>query len=244
MNRAVLQTALAMQKRQMRPAVWRLADSPRFFAKNKKKQGGGQKPLTLQLCYSSRDLEEDPVESYNTVTFNKPPMSMKDIMKKLEDFVDAEEMDEGVEYYADGEWKELKNPTELKGGTVPIRMPSTYVEDDDYDNEDFGDEFDEDYAHDDDSTEISNAIKEFVDTLKEQGYTRSTEQLQLKSKDGESISTKEWVLNHANENKHLQTLLLSNVGGLDHVVQCLHYDFLWAEQQPEGGPEQDELESD
>jgi len=244
MNRAVLQTALAAQRRQIRPVVYRLADAPRFFGKNKK-QGGG-KPLTLKMCYGPYDLEEEP-EDYNSVKFNKPPTSMKDIQSKLEEMADPDELEEGLEFYSNGEWKKLTDPSQLKGQNIPIRVPSMYEEVDESMVDDYGEDDDLDYDGGDDldydGGELSSTIRELVKTLKSEGYTRSTDQLELKSKDGGQISTKEWVLNQANGNGFFQGMLLSKVGGLDHIVQCLHFDFLWEQQKPEDGSAHDDPKS-
>jgi hypothetical protein len=250
MNRAVRQASLAAYRRQLRPAICRLADPPRFFAKKKKQGGGGGSgggsgggnPLTLQLCYSPEDIV-DP-EPFNSIKFNKPPTSIEEIMKKLEDITDTAEMERGetCEYYADGEWKELTDPSQqLKGKNIPIRIPSMY-EDEEYAGDDEYDDNFDDEMYGNSSGMLLDKIKEFVETLKESGYTRSTDQFQMKSKDGVVISTKEWVLNQAKEDKSIQNALLSNVGGLDHVVQCLHYDFLWDEQQSPENPDKQESE--
>jgi hypothetical protein len=41
------------------------------------------------------------------------------------------------------------------------------------------------------------------------------------------ISTKQWILNEAESDPLLQSVILRQPGTLDHIVQCLHYDVTW-----------------
>ena len=64
-----------------------------------------------------------------------------------------------------------------------------------------------------------------------------------KASTGETISTKEYILKKASEEEELLSLLVDNVGALDHVIQCLHIDYVWNNVEIEEDEKKDEEEN-
>lgn len=229
------------------------ATQMRFFAKkggfqkgSSYSQKGGsskhQNKLTLQICFGPDQVEmdPDPDELIRGVNSN-----MRDIKKQVADNVgwDAEDI-ETLEYYENGEWKELKNPSQIEGQKqVAVRVPELFDEDEDYKDEDDYEGEDGDFNEDDEFNEddmdyddfvnrdvLHDTIKEFVKVLKEKGFAPG-------SKTAEGISISEWVLKQAASDKDLQKVLLSKPGALNHIVECLEYGFLWTDNDEEGEKE-------
>jgi hypothetical protein len=75
---------------------------------------------------------------------------------------------------------------------------------------------------------LENAICDLVDVLKEEGFKRSSDKpFTFVIDSGIEISTKEWVLKRARPQTILRSLILGQVGALDHIVESLHYDIVW-----------------
>ena len=102
-----------------------------------------------------------------------------------------------------------------------------------------GDDDDDGMGDDDDMYNRMNAggrmsimedtINELVELLKENGYVRSDiKALTMKeTSTNKEIPTKDWVLQAADKDPTVESVLLGHVGALDHIVQCLHYDMVW-----------------
>jgi hypothetical protein len=206
------------------------------------KKGDGGGGFSVHFVFSQYDLEEasDPRNVLDeALDMFRGNVTMKDMRKSLEDSYGMESGEiDSLEYYMNGEWKPFKDPAQLKGKQgVPIRDPSQFddaVDDgDDYDKLDGPDDDDDD---DDDYYEspLGMLIREIVAELHLNEYIlhddASTTTLQLKSKkSGEVIATKNYILNRAMNDETLQAMLVSKVGCLDHIVQCIHFPFLWTE---------------
>jgi hypothetical protein len=144
-----------------------------------------------------------------------------------------------LEYFMNGEWKPFKDPAALKGKQgVPIRNPDSY-DDSSYD-EPGGDGDDEEYdpsRYDDDGMDdddlsgspLAIQIREIIADLHKNEYIHNAATLQLKSKSGEVMSTKDYILKQSLTDVNLQEALVSKIGCLDHIVQCIHFQFLWNE---------------
>ena len=119
-----------------------------------------------------------------------------------------------------------------------------------YDAHDYEDEidYDDEYVYaggesddeDDDYVPLKLTIYEILETIKESGWKRSSSEdddgtslimmMIKKDENGSETtkkSTKEIVLDIASKDKLLQSKLLNKIGALDHIVECLHYDFVW-----------------
>jgi hypothetical protein len=77
---------------------------------------------------------------------------------------------------------------------------------------------------------LERVIRFLVNKLQITGYARSNIKMFTVVRNSDEISTKQWVLlesmRHSNTSL-LRSALLGNAGALNHIVQCLHYDFLW-----------------
>jgi hypothetical protein len=201
---------------------------------NKGGGGGGGGGFSVRLVYSQDEVEEpDPdMKSVDQVNF-RANATMKDVRKSLEinNGMESGEL-ENLEYYLDGEWKPLKDPAQLKGEQgVPIRDPSQFdddavYDDDDDDSDDDDDDEDDDFNY---GSPLDLLIREIVDELHKQEYIPDAANCQLKAKSGEVIATKDYILNQALTDETLQEMLVAKVGCLDHIVQCIHFPFLWTE---------------
>jgi hypothetical protein len=78
---------------------------------------------------------------------------------------------------------------------------------------------------------IERMIRLLVKKLQETGYVRSNIKMRILVGRSDEISTKQWVILESmgkdNSSQFLRSIILSNAGALDHIVQCLHYDFIW-----------------
>ena len=76
---------------------------------------------------------------------------------------------------------------------------------------------------------MEKMIRSLLKQLKENGYIRSKIKPMslhnIQSKD--EILTKVWVLRECNKSDTLRSTILRNAIAFIHIVQCLHYDFLW-----------------
>jgi hypothetical protein len=98
---------------------------------------------------------------------------------------------------------------------------------------------------------MEDTINELVDTLKTSGYERSDiKALTMKeTSTNKEISTKDWVLQQADKDPSVESVLLGHVGALDHIVQCLHYDMVWkpkveSKVDVDGGDDDDDDDDD
>ena len=77
---------------------------------------------------------------------------------------------------------------------------------------------------------IEQLIRTLQKKLKEKGYTRSTIKMMtmyhIQNRD--EISTREWVLQECETSTPLlRAIIIGRTNAVHHIVQCLHYDFLW-----------------
>lgn len=219
----------------------------RFLSKKPNKKGGSG-GFSLRLVFSKYDLEDDldPTDSgfEDEIIRMKNNTTLKELRDNLSESFGLDDDDFKTLEYLDNEqnWQPLTNPSDLNGRQlVPIRNPNTY-DDQLYDDDDQGENYD-DYDGDehyggrdngDDDEDLGNAelgfiIREIVEDLYSEKYIHSAKTLQLKSSTGEVIATKDYVLKLANSDESLQAALLTQVGALDHIVQAIHFPFLWTD---------------
>jgi hypothetical protein len=224
------------------------------FSKNNANKGGdSQKPdngnggggFSVRFVYSAYDLDVDDYESEpdtdlyeeETIKF-KNDVTMKDVLRKLSETFgfEREEMD-SLEYLLNGEWKPFNDPSALKGKQfVPIRNAATFddgedewIGEDEWKGEDGG------YGYNDDLSgpRLAKQIRDIVAELRKNGYIPAVAtlqpRLQLRSRYGDLISTKDYVVSISMNDKALQEALVSNIGCLDHIAQAIHFPFLWTE---------------
>ena len=134
------------------------------------------------------------------------------------------------------------------GGGGKKKKGGAYDDDDDDDDMDYGDynAEDDDLADEDDDmynqlnakgkiSVMEDTIHELIDILKENGYERSDiKAMTMKeTKTNKEIATKDWVLQQADKDPVVESVLLGYVGALEHIVQCLHYDMVWNARKPD-----------
>jgi hypothetical protein len=77
------------------------------------------------------------------------------------------------------------------------------------------------------SEQFAKLIRDIVADLYQNQYVHDAAKLQLQSRTGEVISTKDYIIKKALNDVALQKVLVSKIGCLDHIVQCTHFSFLW-----------------
>ena len=161
-------------------------------------------------------------------------------------------------------WKKLTND-ELKkfnGKIVKVRDKEIYSdeEEEDYSDDNYSgyddddeydgynpDEDDEDYdmpkKKDTKPPPMRECIGKLIADMKFNGYERLDDGKTLqKASTGETISTKEYILKKASEEEELLSLLVDNIGALDHIIQCITWDYVW--NNVENNKEEDDDEEE
>jgi hypothetical protein len=238
-----------------------------MVSKNKdkgKKGGGGNKNKTttklFQPIWHSSDMkfvaDDDDSESFK---------DLNDLQKKCNEYYGWEKKDLEMLDNNDN-WKKLTND-ELKkfnGKIVKVRDKEIYSEEEeeDYDSdEDYDYDDDDEYGYnpDDDDDDYKDGevvskkkappmrecIGKLIAELKFNGYERVVDAKALqKGSTGETILTKEYILKKASDDEELLSLLVDNIGAIDHVIQWIHFDSVWnnvkIEEEKDGDDEKDE----
>jgi hypothetical protein len=136
--------------------------------------------------------------------------------------------------------------------TLAIRDPDQFGTSDvpapDDKNDDF--ESNEAFGSSKRASEMENTICFLVDCLKCGGYRRASDthlyypQSRTSSADtatttpstttdsdnddDTTIATRDWILHHARDDEELRMALLDYPHALEHIAECLHFDFLWS----------------
>ncbi|KAL7547141.1 hypothetical protein ACHAWF_010463 [Thalassiosira exigua] len=150
-------------------------------------------------------------------------------------------------------WRELTDATQLveaRGKKAKSRNKPIWIRmDDDRDVEEYeGEVYDEDEDYDEDRAYerkhgegkdaedriifgVKGTIRVLVNKLKYANIsvlpTEGEGVPTLRKGDGTIMRTRDYVLREAKRDRPLQDVLLRQVGGLDHIVQCLHLEFVW-----------------
>ena len=230
----------------LQPASTLLMDKPRYFAKGKGKGGKKGDRTALRYVWGEFDLDDDDIEPEEILKFVPMPKGMDQVRKRLIHEIGLEG-DDSLEYFKNNEWLELTSVDQLKGGSpkkpILIRNPKQYADggpDDEYDFdgvEEFADDeqnfldddmekYDGSDDYDDDmdapppfhQSRMQLTILEIVEELLNEGSSLESGDT-LKMSDGTTISTKEFVMKEAQDDKSLQDMLLSVPGALDHIAQ-------------------------
>lgn len=207
--------------------------------------------------YADNDSDDEMAEDFK---------DYNDLVKKLEEYGMEKKTLEMMDN--NDNWKKLTN-NELKkfnGKVVKVRDAEIYSEEADYgSDEDYGN--DEDYSrYDDDDDDYSGynpdedydlpkkekdsspppmreCIGKLIADMKFNGYERLEENTLQKASTGETILTKEYILKKASDDEELLSLLVDNIGALDHIIQCLHIDYIWNNVEIEEDEKDDEEEN-
>jgi hypothetical protein len=213
-----------LQRQQMR---W----FPAKVKYNLKGFGPNGKMLKICFCYSEHDLYAIPkTRSQEQYLYTKSRCLLREIKEKTkEEFETCDDL----EFFNGTEWLPLTNEKDVaswKGGekVLNIRVPSRwdeFIHEDDMKNSDY-DDYDPRII--DGSYNMKDVIDTLILTCKLTDMTRSrVKPYHLQKSDKKEISTKQWIINEAEKDKLLRSILLREPGTLDHIVQCLHFDFRW-----------------
>ena len=221
----MLRTMLLQQHQQVR---W----FPAKVKYNLKGFGPKGKMLKICFCYSEHDLFSKPkTPNHEQYQYTKSRCFLSEIKEKTkEEFETCDDL----EYFNGTEWLPLTSDKDIaswKGGmkVLHIRVPSRwdeFIHEDDYKNPY------EDQMIDPKNIHGPYNMKQVVDALiltcKLTDTTRSKiKPYHMQQSNKKEISTKQWILNEAENDQLLQSIILREPGTLDHVVQCLHFDFTW-----------------
>jgi hypothetical protein len=227
----VLKSLTTMRQLQHQQMRW-------FAAKvkyNLKGFGPNGYALKICFCYSEYDLYAKPKSrSQEQYLYTKSRCTLKEIKEHTKN--EFETCDD-LEYFTGTEWLPLTNVKDIesfKGGekVLNIRVPSRWDEFIQVDgmNNERGVDLDEPSnvpMHRSDCS-MKLVVETLIMACKFTDMTRSrVRPYYLQQCDQKEISTKQWVLNVAAEDQFLRSILLQQPGTLDHLVQCLHFDFAW-----------------
>jgi len=162
-----------------------------------------------------------------------------------------------------GTWKKLTND-ELKkfnGKIVKVRDKEIYEEEEvDYgSDEDYSAAADDEYGYDPDKDyddykdgevvakkegssppPMRECIGKLIADMKFNGYERLESNTLQKASTGETILTKEYILNKASDDEELLSLLVDNIGALDHIIQWLHVPAVWNNEEDDDDDKDEE----
>ena len=195
---------------------------------NKKKKKPNFDPdvqncITLQFCHNEYDLILEPDDLF----FIHSRFDVDHIKEKAMEEYDTSE---GLEYLEDQTWKplrDLKDILKYRGGKKPLKLRVPEYYDDTPLPEGYVDDPAEQNDTQEDQGYMGDMIKGLVSALKLSGYSRSdVKQNTMRNSNGE-IATVDWILQRAEEDRKLKSMLLGNAGALEHLVEYLHYDFVW-----------------
>jgi hypothetical protein len=142
-----------------------------------------------------------------------------------------------LQYYNGiGEWKLLLNVDShdfqallQSGRPIPVRVPEVYNEFDDAG-----------------TPQMERTITVLAANLVGAGFVRcSSNSIRHKTlTDNKIVMTKDWILQHAAAgDKELRDMLLSNTFALEHIAECLHFDFFWKDVVVETSSDDDSSSS-
>lgn len=246
-------------------AVWTVPSRHFAFTRHSGgggKGGGGGGEFSLNFVYSPYEMNQEPDEE-ELMKF-KPQkgkiITINQVKKAIaEDYgMETEDM-KNLEYDDKGTWKKLTDVSQVMGKrAVPVRVPDMFSNDDDSAfNQDFdgdGDEGDyneEDYMRDPDEEphpgmmdddddylgiDVQDTVHRLVATMKKGKYIVSPKSFQLKSPSGEVLSTRDYLLKVADTDEELRNVLVGKIGAMDHIINCIHYPFLWKDE-PKSNPQ-------
>ena len=222
-----------------------------------KKGGGGNKnnKITTKLFEPIWHLSDIEVDDSDAIESFK---DLNDLQKKCNEYYGWEKKDLEMMDNNDN-WKKLTND-ELKkfnGKIVKVRDKEIYSEEEE---EDYGSDEDYDeygYNPDDDDDDeygynpkkdacsrppMRECIDKLIAELKLNDYERVVDAKALqKGSTGETILTKEYILKKASDDEELLSLLVDNIGAIDHVIHWIHVDSVWNNVKIEEDPCKDVL---
>jgi hypothetical protein len=189
----------------------------------------------LKACWSKDDIEEGDIV--------KAQFDLENILEQAEDLFGS---NKDLQYYDEDceEWKALVDLKELEyfregKMSIPIRVPALF--DDTCDHK-------PGCGHDHDGLvkmrkldsggfgpmlkqkELKHTVERLVGNLKDARYERAPND-SVKDHTGVTTTTRDWVLAQAARDTELRTVLLSQPRALKHIVQCLHFDLLWNNEE-------------
>jgi hypothetical protein len=192
----------------------------------KNDESGDTDTVKVIYCYSKYEVMPGTVHDQADITTVK--FDRQAILEQAIDVFGGDDLD--LEYYKDLQWKPLTTDMEdlesfkASNTPIPIRVPFLYDESD-Y-NEDKKDGIG-DVSHPKD--EMQETVERLVGELKEAGYARVSNDALNDPDTNATVSTRDWVLKQAASDTALRNLLLTHVFALEHIVECLHFDLLWVD---------------
>lgn len=199
---------------------------------NMKGFGPNGNMLKICFCYSEHDLYATPkTPNHEQYQYTKSRCFLSEIKEKTkEEFETCDDL----EFFNGTEWQPLTKEKEIasfKGGekVLNIRVPSRWDEFlHDYDTENPDDNEIVDPRNKDGSYKMNEVVRALILVCKLNDMTRSrVKPYHLQYSDQKEILTKQWVLDEAQNDALLRSILLRKPGTLDHIVECLHFDFTW-----------------
>lgn len=198
--------------------------------------GGGANCVKYWICYAKGEVGDE--------SLSLEASNLEDVFNEVADLygMTAEDFKNGdytIEARKGDKWKEVESFSDLKGGDskcgVAVRVPAFYDDATNPINAPYYEQRGNEVAgtnHQSFKNTLCNILKE----MKEKGFKPIS--ILKFSKEGktklfltrelaptETISTKQFILNLANENEDLRDLLINRIGALHHFAEAVHYPF-------------------
>jgi hypothetical protein len=200
--------------------------------------------IKLQICHNEYDTFVIEPDETDRLFYTRAKFTVKDIQDKLNEVYDDYNEKNIIEYYDSdvSTWKPLIHINDVlkyRGGKIPfkIRLPQYYDETPlppNYFYNVIGNDKEDvlHYTNNSDSYRISLiglSVKAMIILMKHEGYERSDiKQYVLVHTNGDhEIPTRDYILKRANQDAELQSILLNHVNALQHMIEFIHYDFVW-----------------
>jgi hypothetical protein len=206
--------------------------------------------VKLHICHNEYDafvVQADQVQDRLFLTLAK--FSVNDVLEKIKlVYPEFKEKYHILEYYDtnDVTWRPILHINDVlsyRGGTIAlkVRVPQYYDETPlppDYLSEHdetlqvrrMQQQQDSRIVNDYNSSLISTTIQALVILIKYDGYTRSDikHHVLVRTRgDGSELSTRQYILHRAAHDDTLRSVILNHTHVLDHMIELIHYDFVW-----------------
>ena len=205
--------------------------------------------IKLQICHNEYDAFVIEPDKDDRLFYTHAKFTVKDIQTKLNEVYDDYNEKNIIEYYEadDATWKPLIHINDVlkyRGGKIPfkIRLPQYYddtplptnylnhVTDQNHSPADLN--FIPRYNDQREAYQVNLigiSIKTMILVMKHEGYERSDikQHVLVHPTHHGEILTRDYILRRAQEDPGLQSLLLNHVHALEHMIEFIHYDFVW-----------------
>lgn len=195
--------------------------------------------IKLQICHNEYDTFVIEPEEADRLFYTIAKFTVESIQEKLNEAYEDYNEKNIIEYYESEEstWKPLIHINDVlkyRGGKIPfkIRLPN-YYDDSPLPPEYLQNLNAKKYGASVEAYQLSLigiSVRAMILLMKHDGYERSDIKQHVlvnTNRGDEEILTRDYILNRANNDPDLQSILLNHINGLQHMIEFIHYDFVW-----------------